>query len=166
MLKAIPLLGLILALALVLVVVVNTAIPVSAATAGPNNAGTGTSNSAVGAVAWTNPGNITTVNAPYATITLGKTGGGTDTSHYLQGTNYGFSIPLDATINGITVSVNRMDSSPNGCIDVGVYLLKAAGIVGSLFNRQRATSQMLHPFYVNDLIVSGRVKSQTLLDSR
>jgi hypothetical protein len=126
MLKAIPLLGLILALALVLVVVVNTAVPVSAATAGPNYAGTGSNVNGPGTVNWTDPGYITAGDTSYATAILG----GAATSEYLQGTNYGFSIPLDASINGITVSIMRKDSSGNGAIDADLYMLKAGTIVG------------------------------------
>jgi hypothetical protein len=126
MLKAIPILLLTLILALVLVVVVDTAVPVSAATAGPNNAGTGSNVNGPGTVNWTDPGYITAGDTSYATAILG----GAATSEYLQGTNYGFSIPLDATINGITVSIMRMDSSGNGAIDADLYLLKAATIVG------------------------------------
>ena len=129
-LKAIPILGLILVLALVLVVVVlNTTMPllVSAATAGPNNAGTGTNVDGPGTIDWTDPGNITTVGAPYATAVLTARAA----SEYLQGTDYGFGIPASATIDGITVSIRRMDSPGNGARDVELYLLKAGAIVGS-----------------------------------
>ncbi|RTL55892.1 MAG: hypothetical protein EKK37_18075, partial [Sphingobacteriales bacterium] len=72
--------------------------------AGPNNAGIGADNSAVGTVLWTNPGNI--VNATGATASVSSNA----ITHYLQGSNYGFSIPSNATINGITVVINRQSS--------------------------------------------------------
>jgi hypothetical protein len=84
------------------------AMPVSAATLGPNNAGTGSNNFDIGEQAWTSPGNITTIGSPYATATVA--GGGTTATNYLQGTNYGFAIPNGATINGITVVINRQSS--------------------------------------------------------
>lgn len=46
---------------------------------------------------WSNPGNITTSNDSNATKTLA----GTAPSDYLQATNFGFSIPGGATIDGI-----------------------------------------------------------------
>lgn len=73
------------------------------ATAGPNNPGTTASDSGVGTVAWTNPGNVASSNNSYATATL--TSG--SVSHYLKVTNFGFSIPAGATINGITVEIER-----------------------------------------------------------
>ena len=82
---------------------------VSAATAGPNNAGTGANVTGVGTVAWTGYGYITTVGTPYATVSL-NSGNPGQVSNYLRGTGYGFSIPTNATINGITVTINRQST--------------------------------------------------------
>ena len=105
--------------------------PVSAATAGPNNAGTGTNVNGPGTIAWSNPGNITPpTGAPYATAVLTTTA----TSEYLQGTNYGFAIPAGQVIAGIQVSIRRMSSANTGgnsINDVDLYLLKAGAIVGT-----------------------------------
>ncbi|MFN8458290.1 MAG: hypothetical protein U0401_27170 [Anaerolineae bacterium] len=118
-------------LAFVMMIVVGlTAMVATAALAdssGPRNAGTGTSVSAgSGTSAWTNPGNITTVGSPYATVNLPSGG----TTQYLQGTNYGFTIPAGATINGITVVINRQSNS-FFITDSTVRLLKAGALVGS-----------------------------------
>lgn len=64
-----------------------------------NLAGTGT-------VAWNNPANAVSSNGSYATASVDATA-----TNYLHCTNYGFTIPAGATINGITVNVERRSSS-------------------------------------------------------
>ena len=131
-LKAVRIPALALFLALFLVALANIAMPmpVFADTSGPSNAGTGTNVNGPGTISWTSAVLITAYDGNYATATPGKN----ETSEYLQGTNYGFSIPLDATINGITVSIMRMSSSASGgdsVNDVDLYLLKAGVIAGT-----------------------------------
>ncbi|MBN2098664.1 MAG: hypothetical protein JW753_03610, partial [Dehalococcoidia bacterium] len=128
-LKAIPLLGLILAVALALILVVSTALPALADTAGPNYAGTGASVDGPGTIAWTNPTNIYNDDTSYATATNIAYGG---TSEYLEATNFSLGIPAFAVINGITVAINRC---ANGAFTTNVYdgdvrLVKAGTIVG------------------------------------
>jgi len=94
---------------------------------GPTNAGTGADNNAVGTGTWTNTGNITTVGTPYATQNLASN----STTHYLKATNYGFAIPIGATINGITVVINRQVASTSNMFDNVVSLLKAGVVTGS-----------------------------------
>ncbi len=96
---------------------------------GPRNAGTGTDNNAVGTVAWGTPGNITVAGNPYATMSVPTS----STTHYLQGSNYGFAIPANATINGITVVINRQSSGSTSPLlrDSRVSLVKAVGGVQS-----------------------------------
>lgn len=94
---------------------------------GPNNAGTGVNvfGEGAGILAWSNPNNITSVGSPYvaADIRLLKT-------RFLEGTNYNFNIPDDATIDGIEVVVNRMGEQNTflgttyGVRDYGIYLVK------------------------------------------
>lgn len=99
-------------------------------TAGPNNAGTGSNVNGPGTITWSNPGNMTTTGSPYATATLTTRA----TSEYLQGTNYGFTIPANATIDGISVSITRRSSSNaggNSINDVTVRLLKAGVLSGN-----------------------------------
>jgi parallel beta-helix repeat protein len=118
-------------LIVLLVLVALPVMPASAASSGPNNAGTGTDNAAVGTVLWGNPGNITTTGSPYASMGVAASA----VTHYLQVTNYGFNssnLPSDATINGITVTIRRQQSSSGtGIRDSAVYLLKAGAVVGS-----------------------------------
>src|SRR5437870_5126048 len=63
-------------------------------------AGTCVDDSGIGTVAWVNPGNATTSDNVYATATPG---GPNKASHFLKCTGFGFSIPSNATIQGIQV---------------------------------------------------------------
>lgn len=116
---------------------VSSSCSIGPTSAGPNNAGTGANVTGIGNTAWANPGNITTVGSPYAAIVLGS---GAPASNYLQATNYGFSIPSGATINGIQVEINRQGSINTGSIgysDVEVRMVKNNVISGD--NKASAT---------------------------
>lgn len=69
--------------------------------AGPNSPGTLANDTAVGTNAWSNPGNAAASDNSRATFTS------TGSSNYLKATNFGFSIPAGATIDGIVVEVER-----------------------------------------------------------
>jgi hypothetical protein len=64
---------------------------------GPNSPGTCADDATVGTVAWTSPNSAKTegTSFTYVIISLGVF------SHYLKATNFGFTIPTGATINGI-----------------------------------------------------------------
>ncbi len=107
----------------------------SAQTAGPQTSGTAANNNATGATAWSNPGNITTAGTPYATSAMSSSG----TSNYLVASNYGFSIPANATIGGIQVSINRNGTvGLSGVRDRFLYLVKA-GTIQTSGNNKAAT---------------------------
>ncbi len=78
-----------------------------AVTAGPNNAGSGAEAAGPGTVAWSNEGNITVDDTNYATSNMGPG----ETSEYLVASNFGFAIPSNATIDGITVTIARASSA-------------------------------------------------------
>jgi trimeric autotransporter adhesin len=105
------------------------AVAAASASSGPLDAGTGTTPATGAGTAWANPGNITSVGSPYATCTLGGNG----TSRTLSAGNYGFAIPASATIEGITVSINRTGTGngSNGIYDTQVQLLKAGAVVST-----------------------------------
>lgn len=108
-----------------------TATPGFGQSAGPNNAGTGQNVTGVGTIAWTNPGNIVSDNNVYATAVLPTTG---SISNYLRGTNYGFAIPSNATILGITVTIGKYSSNFIGFTavnDNAVNLVKAGAVTGT-----------------------------------
>lgn len=89
------------------------------ASQGPNNPGTvaqegpGTS--------WINLANVQTSDNIYATIDLMNL----TVCRLIKGTNYGFSIPAGATINGILVTIERKAASASRVSDLNVYLIKA-----------------------------------------
>lgn len=97
---------------------------------GPNNPGTLADDDAVGTLTWSNPGNADANDASYATVS--SEGIGAEITHYLRATNFGFSIPGAATIDGIVVEIDRncsSDSSDN-CEDSTVQLIQGGTIQG------------------------------------
>ncbi len=99
-------------------------------TNGPKNAGTAIDVSGVGTKTWWTTDNITSEGSPYSNVTLSFG----ETSHYIQAKNYGFSVPDGATINGVTVQVNRKWSANTlslGVRDSTVKLIKAWSIIGN-----------------------------------
>ncbi|MGA2418146.1 MAG: hypothetical protein ABSF55_02825, partial [Candidatus Staskawiczbacteria bacterium] len=95
---------------------------------GPNNGSTFADNATVGTLTWSNPSNAQTSNDVYAVAT--SAGPGPQPTHYLKATNFGFSIPTGATINGIEVKVER-DTTSTSVKDNGVYLVKNTGLTGT-----------------------------------
>jgi hypothetical protein len=95
---------------------------------GPRNAGAGADVPGIGTVTWGNPGNITTAGSPYAGMSVSSS----STTHYLQGTQYGFIIPPGSTINGITVVIRRQSSGMASPFlrDNVVSLVKGGTITG------------------------------------
>lgn len=98
---------------------------------GPNSPGTAANDAAVGTLAWTSPGNCKTSNNTY-TQCFGISG--TQFSNYLKATNFGFSIPGGATIDGILVEIERYASHNSASLfayDEVVKLVKNGTVVGT-----------------------------------
>ncbi len=95
------------------------------ASQGPNSPGTGADDAGVGTVTWSNPGNITSSDNAKATATVNAT-----VTHYLKGTNYGFSIPSGATIDGIVVEIEKSANQSTRGTDSRVRIIKG-GTIGS-----------------------------------
>lgn len=72
---------------------------VYADSSGPNFAGTGADDSSVGQTIWAPTSSITASDNSYAAATCGTSS--FTRTHYIKGTNFGFSIPGGSTINGI-----------------------------------------------------------------
>ena len=90
-------------------------------TVGPNSAGAGATGLING---WTNPGNVTTSNNGYATFSTILTA----TTDNLTATGFGFSIPANTIITGVTVEIERKASTNSGTEyvrDNAVYLVNA-----------------------------------------
>lgn len=84
-----------------------------------------------GSADWANPGYITADDTNYASANLS---GSILTSGYLEGVNYGFAIPSNATITGIVVTIGRHESGRSSSFDVRdstVRLLKDGVMTGS-----------------------------------
>jgi len=93
------------------------------ASQGPQYGGTIVDDSSVGTVVWSNPSYAGPSDNQYATASIAAKAG-TLYSHYLKCTNFGFTIPVGATINGVVVTVERkasVSANANYAID---YVLK------------------------------------------
>jgi len=93
--------------------------------------GTMANDTAVGTVAWTNPDNAKASDDHYAYFYVGS---GSITTNYLKATNFGFSIPAGATVDGIKVEIEKMAwfvDNDNHASDNIVSIVKADGSIGS-----------------------------------
>lgn len=104
-------------------------------TQGPLAAGTGADDSSVGTIAWSSPGNITSSNDTYASVTITASA----ISHYLKATNFGFTIPAGSTINGISVSIERKKSGTGTIKDSQLRIVKG-GSIGATDRADTATA--------------------------
>lgn len=80
---------------------------------------------------WSNPSNAATSNNSRATSTITSSSNVTD---YLRSTGFGFTIPSDATVTGIEVSIERSGNSisgVNGVRDNIIRLVKNNTVVGN-----------------------------------
>ncbi len=95
-------------LAVMLVVLALPAAAFAAVTDGPAY-GVGSTAFVEGAgVAWTDPGNIGADDTSYATCTVAAQG----STYLLLARDFGFAIPATATIDGITVEIDRQSTGP------------------------------------------------------
>jgi uncharacterized repeat protein (TIGR01451 family) len=96
----------------------------SAATVGPNNGSSFANDSTIGTINWSNPSNAQTSNSSRAIASLDDN----QVSRYLKATNFGFSVPGGATINGIKVDVQRQAENSNRIKDNSVKIVKGGNI--------------------------------------
>jgi len=104
-----------------------------AATAGPSFPTSGVNDSSIGATAWTTPGNVTATDNTRANVSLAKNSG---VSQAIKATGFGFAIPADAEINGITVEWETSEgglAAAGGIKDNAVRIVKA-GTIGATDN--------------------------------
>jgi hypothetical protein len=101
------------------------------ASQGPFTGASGADDASIGTVGWSNVSNAGSSNDQYATVGLGVN----KTSHYIRGTNYGFTIPAGANIDGVVVGVERKSSSTPGTHDASCRLY-----TGSFVGSERATA--------------------------
>jgi len=103
-----------------------------ASSSGPNGTQTVVDDSSTGTVAWSNPMNATTSDGVYANAILPSI---SYTTHYLKATNFGFSLPISSTINGILVEIEKKEnngSQTNCSRDNIVSIVKSNGTIGAV----------------------------------
>jgi hypothetical protein len=86
-------------------------------------------NSPSSATGWTNSTNVQSSDDAYATATL--TSYGPNTTPWLTTNNFGFALPTNAVVVGITTHVERHAGAANSIKNNGVILAKAGTQVGS-----------------------------------
>jgi hypothetical protein len=99
---------------------------------GPRSPQTSADDASDGVQAWSTTDNIFSSDLNYAQVSL-NTLFSMNPSHYLKATNFGFSIPTGATINGIKVEV-EVKCSLSASNDWKVYLIKD-GTIQTATNR-------------------------------
>lgn len=93
-------------------------------------AGTGANDTSVGSVAWGSPEVITADDSSFALATAGN-----NLTNYLKATNFGFTIPSIATVDGIEVIIGDRASAEIGGLsgpvtDSAIRIVKG-GVIGS-----------------------------------
>lgn len=92
-----------------------------------------TNDSAVGDTDWTNPTNAEVADGVYATVSESGT-----VSHYLKVSGFGFNIPANATITGITVQILRHGST--GGASSGADNSVKLAIAGTIGGNEKASA--------------------------
>ena len=96
--------------------------------AGPNSGGTFANDTSVGTRDWANLADAASSNDTKAYTNFPSSG---ITSHYLKATNFGFAIPTGATIDGILVEIEKMNTPDYpGVVDNSVKIVKGGTIQG------------------------------------
>lgn len=110
---------------------------------GPRYPGTASSYANAGtsenAEAWVNPTNVGADDGSEATITA-ATYDSPDISQILVASNFGFTIASDATINGITVEIERRDQAIGAASDNRVQLGKGTAFANLVGNNKADTA--------------------------
>lgn len=96
------------------------------ASQGPNSGSTFVNDTSLGSAAWSDLNNAAASDNLYAYAVLG----GNTTSYYLKATGFGFTIPDNATIDGIVVEVER-SASGFYVRDARVYIVKGNALTGT-----------------------------------
>ena len=96
------------------------------ATQGPLSPGTVVNDTGVGTVAWSSPGNATASDNVRASASVPTTA----SSNYLKATNFGFTLPAGAIINGIKLEIEKQAVSLD-VLDNRIRLVKG-GVIGTV----------------------------------
>jgi len=104
------------------------------ASQGPNSPATAVDDSTVGTETWSSVTDVLTSNNTYANMPCLVS----RITHYVKVTNFGFSIPSGATIDGIVVEVEIKSTGVTGARDSSVKLVKSGTISGTDLARSAA----------------------------
>lgn len=96
-------------------------------TLGPNSSGTIVDDATIGTISITNVTNAAASDNLYATIVMLLS----QVGHYIKATNFGFAIPTDATITGVTVEVEKSSTALAALEDNSIKLVKTGAITGN-----------------------------------
>ena len=97
------------------------------ASSGPNSGGTFENDATVGTVDWANPDRAVASDDSRSTAYIGAAA---STTKYLKATNFGFDIPVGATINGILVEIEKSTYDAYVSSDYSVKIVKGGTIQG------------------------------------
>lgn len=104
------------------------ALKAEGADTGAVSPGTVAEDTTVGSVSWSNYTNVTSSDDLYTTVTTGVFIG--TISYYIKSTNFGFSVPNGATIDGVVVSVERHKTGAPNAKDSSLRLVIGGSITG------------------------------------
>jgi len=93
-----------------------------------------------GEVAWTGIDNAKVSDNAYAIADCSPYGGFARTFHYLEAKNFGFSIPADATINGILAEVESKGTHNGNTSLMYIHVLKNGALSSSQITAQAVTT--------------------------
>jgi hypothetical protein len=93
---------------------------------GPNGTGTVTDDASIGSASWVDVDDAAGEDGLSASASVDSS----TASHYLKATEFGFSIPSGATIDGIEVEAKKRDGGAFGVSDNAVRIVKG-GAIGS-----------------------------------
>jgi len=96
---------------------------------------TAVNDSSAGDLAWSNPDSACIKHSEDGSFA----GLGAGTSQYLKASNFGFSIPSNAVINGIQIDVLKgeaTDENYYNCYDVSAYIVTASGNISTVQNKK------------------------------
>lgn len=97
------------------------------ASQGPLSAGTGANMAGIGTLTWNNPGNVTDSDDTRTSVVLGTNG----VSRWLKVTNFGFTLPVDAVVDGILVEIERSGATGATVIDNSLKIVQAGSPAGT-----------------------------------
>lgn len=111
----------------------NAAKPIASVSSGPLSPGTMESDSSTGSTAWGDFNNAKVLDGSYSSII--SFGG--FTSQLLKASNFGFAIPTNATIRGVTIRVSKYVDTATLTQEIAAKLVKGGVVSGS--NRAQKT---------------------------